>query len=83
MTITTDNNGNTIITAAEGMFLKKGNCYGISILLGVGDTPESYEELPMSEFPVVEEPAEMETPDGVTAEEMAIYERIKAMMANK
>lgn len=79
---TTDNNNNTIITAADGYFLKKGNCYGISILLGVGDTADSYDELPMSEFPVVEEP-EMETPDGITPEEMAIYERIKAMMDNK
>lgn len=48
--------GRQMIVAADNMFLRNRNngLYGQSILLGIYDRPENYDELPMSEYP--EEP---------------------------
>ncbi len=54
----------TVITSDEGYFLTNNNgIYGESIYLGTSDSPENYTELPMSEYPVIEEPEEPEIPE--------------------
>lgn len=60
MTIT-EKFGHQMITAGNGFFLRNRNSglYGESIILGIYDRPENYDELPMSEYPeepVVEDP---------------------------
>lgn len=55
MTIQTIN-GNTVIKAAEGYFLtNSNNVFGEEIYLGSNDSPENYQELPMSEYPTFQE----------------------------
>lgn len=50
MTIKTENY--TVITANEGYFLTNNNgIYGVEIILGKYDSPENYQELPLSQWP--------------------------------
>lgn len=50
MTIKTEDY--TIITASEGYFLTNNNgIYGVQIVLGKYDSPENYQELPLSQWP--------------------------------
>jgi len=68
MNIETINN-NIVITAETGYFLTNNNgVYGESIYLGANDSPENYEELPMSEYPVIEEPEEPVEPENPNTE---------------
>lgn len=60
----------TKIIANEGYFLTNHNgCYGTEIILGSEDSPENYEELPMSEWPVVEHEHQNHAETGTEAEE--------------
>ncbi len=45
--------GHTVITADEGNFLMRrdGEVFGISLSLGINDSAEHYDELPLSEWP--------------------------------
>lgn len=56
--------GMTVISAENGYFLTNNNgIYGEKIYLGNSDSPENYEELPLEEYPVIEEPEEIEILD--------------------
>lgn len=51
------------ITAEDGYFLTNHNgLYGTEIVLGANDSPENYEELPLSEWPENEAASQVEEP---------------------
>ena len=56
-----------LITAAEGYFLANADksIYGIGLWLGINDSPENYNEYPMSEYP---ESPEIIEPDMIEPE---------------
>jgi len=59
--MTTENkNGYVIIKADDGKFLanKDMTLYGFEIILGIYDSPDNYNELPVEQFPVIQEPDE-------------------------
>lgn len=56
-----------ILTASEGYFLSDGHIYGISVSLGLDADESAFEELPIEQMPVVEEP-ELNIEEPVTEE---------------
>lgn len=46
----------TYIVANNGYFLSNGTIYGEIIVLGTTDSPNNYQEFPLSEMPIIEEP---------------------------
>lgn len=78
----TENHEYTKIIANEGYFLTNHNgCYGLEIILGSEDSPENYEELPMSEWPVVENVHQNHAETGTEVEENPLN-RIKSAKLN-
>ena len=49
--------GHILITAAEGYFLANADksIYGIGLWLGTNDSPDNYQEYPISEYPKQED----------------------------
>lgn len=49
----------TVLVASEGHKLTNGAAYGESVVLGVGDTPDNWHEIPLVEYETIM--AEQET----------------------
>lgn len=58
-------NGQTLLEAEEGFFLKhktNENLYGLGMWLGINDSADNYDELPIDQMPEPEPMPEFEEP---------------------